>query len=263
MIPKIIHYCYFGGGEFSELTKKCIESWKKACPDYKIVFWNEENFDVHCNSYISALYSEKKYAHVSDYARLKIVYENGGIYLDTDVELLKTLDDFLDCEAFFGMQKGGEVATGLGFGGEKGAKILKELMNNYERKSLHGGKKVITKTCVDTDKKIFKAMGLRSKNILQRFGNVVVYPSEYFNPKDFETDRLELTENTVSIHYYDSSWHDECEKIINQKYKDFLNKYDRDEAKERFGKWYRRNRLRLLLKRYGIGGLIKNWAQNF
>ena len=117
MIPKTIHYCWFGRGELSTKAKKCIQSWKKYCPDYEIIEWNEDNFDVNQNEYTKKVYAEKKFAFLSDYARLKIVYEQGGIYLDLDVEIIKPFCDLLDNKAFFGFENNEYVASGLGFGG--------------------------------------------------------------------------------------------------------------------------------------------------
>lgn len=115
-IPKIIHYCWFGKGEKSILIKKCMNSWKKYCPDWEIVEWNEDNFDVDFCAYSSNAFKKKKYAYCSDVARLKIIYENGGIYLDTDVELLAPLDDLLENKAWFAYGTNTEINTGSGFG---------------------------------------------------------------------------------------------------------------------------------------------------
>ena len=135
MIPKTIHYCWFGGGEKSKLLKKCIRSWMKICPDYQVVEWNEGNFDLSATpEYIRAAYEAKKWAFVSDYARLKIVYENGGIYMDTDVELLKPLDALLDYAGYFGFETAETVNTGLGFAAQKGLPMLQEMMQQYDNR---------------------------------------------------------------------------------------------------------------------------------
>lgn len=257
MIPKTIHYCWFGKNPKSDLIIKCIESWKKFCPDYEIIEWNEENYDVCATEYTKMAYADKRYAHVTDYARLKIVYENGGIYLDTDVELIAPLDKFLEEKVFFAMQNPGEVASGLGFGGEKGAEIFAELMKNYEEKKYDTNSKFVAETCVETDKPVFLSRGLKEENAVQNLGEVTVYSTEYFNPKNFETGKIAMTKNTVSIHHYFRSWHDRCEKIIWAKYKELMNKYEYDDAKKRFGAWYKRNRLRLVLKRYGFRGTVR------
>ena len=118
MIPKKIHYCWIGGNPLPELAIKCIESWKKYCPDYEIIEWNEKNYDFRKNQFMREAYDEKKWGFVPDYARLDIIYEHGGIYLDTDVEIIKPLDSLLKEQGFAGMEQPGIVALGLGFGAE-------------------------------------------------------------------------------------------------------------------------------------------------
>ena len=124
-IPKILHYCWFGGAPKPKNIQNCIRSWKKYCPDYEIIEWNEQNFDVSQSLYPRQAYDARRWAFVADYARLKILYEQGGIYMDTDVELLRPLDDLLAYPAFFGFQHNNEVATGLGFGAEARSPVVK------------------------------------------------------------------------------------------------------------------------------------------
>mgnify|MGYP005895893275 CR=1 FL=1 len=131
-IPKIIHYCWFGGGPIGEADRKCMESWKKYCPDYRIMRWDETNFEISANRYAQQAYEAKKYAFVSDYARLAVVYEYGGIYLDTDVELVRPLDELLELPGFMGVQNNNEVATGLGFGACKGNPVVQALLRDYD-----------------------------------------------------------------------------------------------------------------------------------
>lgn len=257
MIPKKIHYCWFGKGEKSKLIQDCIASWKRVCPDYEIVEWNEDNFDLECIPYVASAYKAKRYAHVTDYARLKIVYENGGIYLDTDVELIASLDRFLSHDSFFAMQHSMEVASGLGFGAVAGAAILAELMENYEHKPCAERDSFLSETCVETDKPVFERRGLAPTNKVMYLEDTVVYPPRFFDPKDFETGKTTLTEDTVSIHHYSRTWHDECERLICDRYAGFVELYGREEAKVRFGRWYKRNHLCLLIMRYGVIGLIK------
>ena len=134
MIPKVIHYCWFGKKELPTQYKEYMKSWKKYCPDFHIVQWNEDNFDINSNQYCRQAYDSKQWAFVSDFARLKIIYENGGIYLDTDVELVKTIDDLLTNKAFIGFQNAYEVNTGLGFGAEQHNEAVKEMLSLYEHR---------------------------------------------------------------------------------------------------------------------------------
>lgn len=131
MIPKVIHYCWFGRNPKPELINKCIESWKKFCPDYEIKEWNEDNFDIHQCPYVEEAYECKKWAFVSDCARLKIIYDNGGIYLDTDVELLDSLDNILKYDFFFAFEHEFRVNTGYGFGAKKMSPIVQEMLSFY------------------------------------------------------------------------------------------------------------------------------------
>lgn len=203
MIPKTIHYCWFGRGELSAKAKKCIQSWKKYCPDYEIIEWNEDNFDVHQNEYTKKVYAEKKYAFLSDYARLKIVYEQGGIYLDVDVELVKSLDDLLENDAYFGFETKEFINTGVGFGAKKGSIAVKTLLEEYNQ-LLDGTKAVIGCPKLNTEGVI--KLGLERNGQLQKLADCTVYPSDYFNPYDDPTGRLNKTKNTYSIHWYAKSW---------------------------------------------------------
>lgn len=205
MIPKTIHYCWFGRGELSAKAKKCIQSWKKYCPDYEIIEWNEDNFDVHQNEYTKKVYAEKKYAFLSDYARLKIVYEQGGIYLDVDVELVKSLDDLLENDAYFGFETKEFINTGVGFGAKKGSIAVKTLLEEYNQ-LLDGTKDVIGCPKLNTEGVI--KLGLERNGQLQKLADCTVYPADYFNPYDDPTGRLNTTKNTYSIHWYAKSWLD-------------------------------------------------------
>lgn len=205
MIPKKIHYCWFGKGELSTKSKKCIESWKKHCPDYEIIEWNEDNFDINQNEYTKRVYNEKKYAFLSDYARLKIVYEQGGIYLDVDVEIIKPIDALLHNKAFFGFETEDYINTGVGFGAEKGNLAVKTLLDEYNQ-LLDGTKDVIGCPILNTQG--LDKLGLVRNGQLQILSECTVYPEDYFNPYDDPTGRLNKTENTYSIHWYAKSWLD-------------------------------------------------------
>lgn len=215
MITKIIHYCWFGRGELPETAKRCIESWRKYCPDYEIKEWNEDNFDLNSCAYVKEAYAAKKWAFVSDYARFEILYKYGGLYFDTDVEVVKPLDDIVLTESFMGLQPGKktmhgieyEVNPGLGLGAEPGAEIFKEILDLYHE--LHfitenGGQNI--KTVVDYTTEILKKHGMANVNKIQQVDGVTVYPAEFFCPVDFNTGVLTITDNTHSIHHFVASW---------------------------------------------------------
>lgn len=215
MITKTIHYCWFGRGELPEKAKQCIESWKKFCPDYEIKEWNEDNFDMNSCAYVKEAYEAKKWAFVSDYARFEILYKYGGLYFDTDVELVKSFDDIVSKGTFMGLQPGKktvhgmeyEVNPGLGLGSEPGVEVFKEIIEFYHQ--LHfvtgnGGQNI--KTIVDYTTEILKKHGMVNANIIQQVAGITVYPADFFCPLDFNTGVLTTTENTHSIHHFVASW---------------------------------------------------------
>ena len=206
MIPKIIHYCWFGGKPLSKLTKKCIKSWKKYCPDYQIIEWNETNFDVNCNPYVKEAYQAKKWAFVSDVARLHALVSMGGIYMDTDVELLKPLNDFLSLEAFSGFESEDKIPTGL-MASEKGQVLFQELLNDYNEASFYNedGTLNLTTNVVRITNVCLK-YGLILNNQKQTVNGFTLFPSEYFCPKNIHTGDIVITQNTYAIHYFDGSW---------------------------------------------------------
>ena len=207
MIPKIIHYCWFGRGEKPELAKKCIESWKKFLPDYKIKEWNEDNFNINCNQYAKEAYESRKFAFVTDYVRLYAIYSEGGVYMDTDVEVLKTYDPFLDHHAFSGFETDGNVPTGM-MAGEKGSIWARELLDMYNNRKFimgDGSFDMTTNTKVITSYMLSK--GLVQNNTYQDFpGLCTMYPADYFCPKDHRTGKITCTKNTVCIHHFAGSW---------------------------------------------------------
>lgn len=208
MIPKIIHFCWFGGNPLPLKVKKCIESWKKYCPEYRIIRWDESNFDISEMEYIKQAYDRRKYAFVADYVRLFAVEKFGGIYLDTDVELIKNLDDFLKYDAFFGMEEKGKVNTGIGFGAIRNSSIVNELKKLYNGLIFFDGSHENTKTCVEYAEPIFKSLGLKEENKLQFFDNksIAIFSTDFFCPQSMENGKISITENTYSIHHYDASW---------------------------------------------------------
>lgn len=215
MIPKKIHYCWFGGNPLPEKAKKCIKSWEKFFPDYEIIEWNEDNFDVNYNNYTQQAYKSKKYAFVADVARLYVVEKQGGIYLDVDVEIIKKFDDILNCESFFGLEEKGKVATGLGFGAEKHSKIVKQLLNDYNNISFVNEDGTLNLTpCPEINSKVFAEYGFKLDNKKnEEIDKIKVYKTEYFNPLENSTGRLKKTNNTHSIHWYAKSWLSKGTKI--------------------------------------------------
>lgn len=227
MIKKEIHYCWFGKNEMPSSAIKCIESWKKSCPDYTIVEWNEDNYDVNKNQYTKYMYENKKYAFLTDYARLDVVYNNGGFYFDTDVEIIKNLDELTNNNCFMALEEKGRVNTGLGFGAEKNFDFLKENMNYYEN-IVEITDEFNIETCVDITSRLLLNRGLKINDEIQEIDNIRIYPVEYFCPKNYVTGLINLTNATYSIHHYDASWQtEEMRKISTYEkniYKIFGNK---------------------------------------
>lgn len=210
MIPHTIHYCWFGGKPMPPLAKKCIESWKKYCPDYQIVEWNEEKFDFESNPYAKAAYEAKKWAFVSDYARFKILSEHGGIYFDTDVELVAPIDEIVNDGPFMGMENGSDVNPGVGLGATPHMSIYEEILESYERATFlcKDGTADLT-TVVKRTTQILNEHGFQPNGGIQEVCGVKIYPQEYFSPIEMASGKLKLTENTVSIHHFMASW---CDK---------------------------------------------------
>lgn len=208
MIPKLIHYCWFGGNEKPNTAKKCIASWQKYCPDYQLQEWNEDNVDLNsCPQYIQDAYRAKKYAYVSDYIRLKALYDNGGFYMDTDVELLKPLDPFLSDRAVIGFENDQFVNSGQLLAAEAGLPVLQEMMDRYSHVDFFkpdGSMFLLVCTYVNTE--VLCNHGLVRNGQEQIVADVHVYPEDWFNPLDSTTGLLNKTENTVSIHWYSMSW---------------------------------------------------------
>ena len=210
MIPKTVYYCWFGRGEKPKLAQKCIASWKKFCPDYEIIEWNEENFDVAMNGYTKMCYEEKKYAFLSDYARLVIVAAHGGLYFDTDVELVKSPDELLSKDAFFGFENEAYVNTGLGFGSVSHGSVVEAMLAEYD--TLLDGKNG-TIGCPKLNTKALVKLGLVQNGLEQKVQDAVIYPPVFFNPYDSATGELNRTRETVSVHWYAASWMSKRQKM--------------------------------------------------
>lgn len=208
MIPKIIHYCWFGRNPLPELAQKCIESWKKYCPDYEIMRWDETNFDVNCCDYVREAYEAKKWAFVSDYARFKILFENGGVYFDTDVELIKPIDDVIEKGSFMGLEKSNvaDIAPGLGLAANAGLGLAKEILSSYHNSHFEKDKNGSYETVVVRVTNIILKHGEINPDKVTEVAGITIYPPEYFCPLNYYTGEMNITENTRSIHHYMASW---------------------------------------------------------
>lgn len=219
MIPKIIHYCWFGENPLPELAVKCIESWKQYFPAYEIKEWNESNFDLNCCNYVKEAYEEKMWAFVSDYARYWILYHEGGLYFDTDVEIIKKMDDIISKGSFMGCEpvngrsedelkyKSVNCAPGLGMGLKPGLSLIKEILDSYNLMHfrLEDGRLNKT-TIVKYTSDILIQYGWIPNGRLQCIRDIYIYPTDYFCPINYETTEMNITENTRSIHHYTASW---------------------------------------------------------
>lgn len=207
MIPKVIHYCWFGRGQMPQLALKCIESWKKFLPDYEIKEWNEDNFDLDMYPYVREAYDNRKFAFVTDVVRLYALYHEGGIYMDTDVEVLKSLDSFLHHHAFSGFENDRNIQTGI-MASEKGGRWAKENLDYYNgRHFVKSDGTFDLTTNVVTITNYMKPLGLKQNNTYQDFpGLITFYPKDYFCPIEHEGHVLKLTRNTVCIHHFAGSW---------------------------------------------------------
>ena len=229
-IPKVIHYCWFGHNPLPDSMEKCLASWKKHCPDYEIRRWDESNFDVGQCRYCKQAYDKKKYGFVTDYARLKVIFEEGGIYLDTDVELVKPLDPLLENTLFMGAEGVKYINTGEGFGAVSHHPFISELLHQYESMDYVDEQgNIISKNQPFYTSEAAKKFGITFPiSGIQRTNLLTVYPNEYFNPYDWKKDVVNLTEHTYSIHHYAATWMTPAQKhalIINSKLDGIEKKY--------------------------------------
>lgn len=208
MIPKLIHYCWFGGKPLPKTARKCLASWKKMCPDYEIKRWDESNFDVHQNRFIFTAYEAGAWAFVSDWARLKIIYDYGGIYLDTDIELLNTLDGLLDNQCYLGVQQPAHLCTtGLGFGAVKASPVVKQMLSQYDGLRFDWNESAKL-ACPFLNDRVVRSYGYDGDGSgeVVRLPELTVYPCKYFDPiSTGDTPNL-MCEETVSKSLYAHSW---------------------------------------------------------
>lgn len=214
LIPKIIHYCWFGEKTLPDFLKKCIWSWREMCPDYRIVEWNEKNYNVNKHKYTKEAFEKGKYSFVTDVARLDILYENGGIYLDTDVTLLKNLDDCLYQQGFVGVEKWGNINTGGGCGFVKGHPMLKKMIdyrNQFSFVKEDGSFNIETNGMYET--KPFLEAGFKPDNSLQVIDGITVYPSYVNHPYDYMSCEIHKKAATVSIHHFYGNWMEKDDRL--------------------------------------------------
>ncbi len=217
IIPKIIHYCWFGDNPMPKSFQENIDTWKRHCADYEIKQWNERNYDISKNKYMLQAYENKKWGFVPDYARLDIVASQGGVYLDTDVKVVRSFDSLLQFGLFCGFESKTRINFGQGFGARKGHPIIKEMQKEYENMEF-----VNPDGTMNTDPspiyqtRVLKRLGLTINGTLQQKDDVIVLSPEYFSPTN-EFGYGRPTENTFSIHQYDGSWYDEEQRKMREK----------------------------------------------
>lgn len=213
LIPKKIHYMWLGGNEIPDKLKRCIDSWARFCPDYEIIKWDENNYDVHKNVFVSQAYDNQRYGFVPDYARIELLYEYGGIYLDTDVELKRNIDELLYQEAFCSVEKWQVLNFGGGSGAIKGHKSLEPFLECWKERELirrDGTLDNISSGLLDTTIALRQGYVINGKN--QTVNGMNIYTYDYFHPYDYMSGKLELTEDTFSVHHFNGGWLDSKSK---------------------------------------------------
>ncbi|HIF9166845.1 TPA: glycosyltransferase family 32 protein [Photobacterium damselae] len=220
MIEKKIHYCWFGKNPKNELILKCIESWKKYCPDYEIIEWNEDSFDVNECIYTKEAYENKKWAFITDYVRLKVLHDFGGVYLDTDVELIKSIDVFLEHNAFSGFEDNKYIPTGL-MGAKKNDPWIKILLDYYDDRSFYlddGSLDLIPNTRIITEISEkhfdFDSKNATGNDLIVLKNHVYLYPWFYFCPKSHLDGKVRICKDTYSIHHFNGSWLPKHKKVL-------------------------------------------------
>ena len=211
-IPKKIHCFWFSNDEKTDLAQKCIESWKKYCPDYEIIEWNAGNYDVRKNKYMSKAYDEKNWAYVSDYARLDVLYMHGGVYLDLDVELLKSMDVLLHHDFFIGFGPIRDIEAAA-FGARPGCELLLEMMDIYTKKEFDpvAGTNLLNVQPVYLDY-FFDSKGFNINGEYQENKGIAIYPREIFSPKNWFTGENEIKDCSIGIHHCVGGWTSEKSK---------------------------------------------------
>jgi len=213
MIPKAIHYCWFGKNEKPNEILNYIETWKLCCPDYEIREWNEDNFDIHSNRYVEQAYESKKWAFVTDYVRLYAIYNYGGIYMDTDVEVVRSFDEFLQYSGFTGFEIAEHPLTGT-MACEKGNPLIGKVLDSYRNRLFikEDGSFDLT-TNIIPFRDVCYEYGYKMNNQLQIIDNFAIYPSDFFCAYNFEKKEFEMTKNTCTVHHFAGSWIPKSQKL--------------------------------------------------
>lgn len=227
-IPRLIHYCWFGGKPLPSLARKCLKSWKRYLPEYEIILWDETTFDIAAHPYVKEAYNAKKWAFVADYVRLYVLYHFGGIYMDTDVEVIRQLNRFLTDPAFTCFEPPNYICpdqiviqTGM-IGAEKGNLWIKKLLDYYHDKRFLdiNGTPDLTANPIPLTVITIKEFGLKPDQSFQTLMNsVVIYPQEFFCPIDWKDRKIKKNKNTYAIHYFTGSWISEEESCNYTKYR--------------------------------------------
>jgi len=221
-IPKVIHYCWFGGKEKPQLIKECMNSWKEKLPDYKIVEWNEKNFNVEEFDFSQKAYKAKKWAFVADYCRIWVLYNYGGIYLDTDMEALKSLNEFIENEAFAGIERY-EMINAAILGAKAKNEFIKNVLDYYNNINFMDYAEDLGKIAIpNIITELVSNEGYKGNKKIENVKNLItIYSKEYFYPKNHSWEKPNITKNTYTIHHYEGSWRNKT-KIYRSKFKQVL-----------------------------------------
>lgn len=221
-IPKVIHYCWFGGKEKPQLIKECMKSWKEKLPDYKIVEWNEKNFNIEEFDFSQKAYKAKKWAFVADYCRTWVLYNYGGIYLDTDMEALKSLDEFIENEAFAGIERD-EIINAAILGAKAKNEFIKKVLDYYNNINFMDYAEDLERIAIpNIITKLAANEGYEGNKKIENINKLItIYSKEYFYPKNHSWEKAHITKNTYTIHHYEGSWRNKT-KIYKSKFKQVL-----------------------------------------
>lgn len=230
LIPKRIHYCWFSGNPTPQPLQRCIDSWKRFCPDYEIIRWDEKNYDISKNKYMEQAYAHEKWGYIPDYARLDILYHYGGIYLDTDVELLHSLDALLYQPAFCSTEKWGIVNMGIS-GAQPGNPVLRQILESREGMSFvnpDGSENLMSSGVSDTLPLVSIGLVTNGETQCIAKGEMIVYASDFFHPFDYISGETHITDHTFSIHHFSGTWlstqAQEARKYTRERYQEFLKR---------------------------------------